>query len=450
MPKKSRSTPERAPSKLQISRWEREKKTQRLVLIAGVFVIVAVFAVIAFGYYGYRIKPSLAERQELSQPAFGVNDKVFSSDSLLKMLIFFGSRRPEQPVDVRLTNFVIEFLQTSEIISQEARKLNISVSSEDVDKELKKSFAAKNDEDFQTIYRANLEFTGLTDEEYQAFVSSELTKQKVRDEFIAPKVPAEETHVQVERILLRTEDDARKVAEQLRGGATFATLVKEQSQDVVSKEKDGNTGWITREEISKAFDEVAFKLKKGETSQPFFDEAAFVKGGYWIIKLTEKQDNSVKAHGILLRTEGEAREIKTRLEKGEDFPALAKELSLDFFAAETGGDLGEISKGSVTPEFEQVAFNLEPGALGGPVFDAGRTIKGGYWVVRAVEEPQMRALEKSRLEMRQAEAFQKWVEEKKKDYRLETFLDDGKKTSLFLKAGAMVMLKQQQLKSKRR
>lgn len=447
MPKKRRFVPERAPSKLQISKWERQKKMQRIILVCGAFIIVAVLGIIGFGYYDFSIKPSLAEKQELSQPALKVNDRVFSNDFLLKILIFFGLQQPETQVTNRLLDSTVTFLQNSEIIAQEARKLNINLSPAEIDKEMRKSFTGK-EEDFARILRSKLEESGLAEEEYRTLVEWELNGQKVRDEFIKPGVPAEEMQTQVERILLRTEDEARKVAEQLQSGATFSTLVKAQSQDTASKDKDGNTGWITRDEVGKAFDEVAFKLKKTEISQPFFDDSAFVKGGYWIVKVTDKQDTGVKVQGILLRTEGEAREVKTRLEQGEDLAGLAREISLDLFAKETGGELGQITKGSYTPDFEQVVFNLEPGQLGGPVFDAVRTIKGGYWVVRAAEEPQMRPLEKSRLEARQQEAFQKWFEEKKKDYLVETYLDDDKKTSLVLKASTAIVLRQ--VKSKRK
>ncbi|MBI4331863.1 MAG: peptidylprolyl isomerase [Chloroflexi bacterium] len=450
MPRKHKPVPERVPSRLQLSKWERQKKLQRLVLISGVFVIAAVLGILSFGYYDNRIKPSLAEKEDFSQAALKVNGKVFTKEALYKMLMFFSYRR-EETANAPLLNSTIEYLQNSEILEQEARKLNIQVSPEEIDKDLRKSFGGK-EEDFARVYRLNLEAVDLTDEEYRNLVRWELVKTKLRDQVIVPTVPREEMHAQVERILLPTEDEAKKVVQQLQNGAAFPALVKELSQDPASKDKDGNVGWMLRDDVSKTFGEVTFKLKKGELSQPFFDKGAYLKGsGYWILKVTEKLENSVKAHGILLRTEAEAREVKKRLEQGEDFVTLAKEVSADAFTEAVGGDLGEVTRGSFSPEVEQVLFNLEPGALGGPVLDATRTLQGGYWVVRGVEEPQMRELEKSKLEARQAEAFQNWFEEKKKDYSLENFLDTtDKRNAIMLKAATEYMIRLQQKKSGRR
>lgn len=69
----------------------------------------------------------------------------------------------------------------------------------------------------------------------------------------------------------------------------------------------------------------------------------------------------VKTRHILVETKEEAEEIIARLDEGGDFEALAKEHSSDG-AASKGGDLGYITEGQTVPEFEEVAFSLEPGS----------------------------------------------------------------------------------------
>lgn len=72
-------------------------------------------------------------------------------------------------------------------------------------------------------------------------------------------------------------------------------------------------------------------------------------------------DEQVKASHILVQTEEEARALIAQLKGGADFAALAKAKSQDPGTAQNGGDLGYFSKGTMVPEFDTVAFKLEPG-----------------------------------------------------------------------------------------
>jgi peptidyl-prolyl cis-trans isomerase D len=62
-----------------------------------------------------------------------------------------------------------------------------------------------------------------------------------------------------------------------------------------------------------------------------------------------------------------ANDIVARLDKGEDFAILAKELSDDTGSAANGGDLGSFGRGLMTPEFEKAAFELQSGEVSKPV-----------------------------------------------------------------------------------
>jgi peptidyl-prolyl cis-trans isomerase C len=75
----------------------------------------------------------------------------------------------------------------------------------------------------------------------------------------------------------------------------------------------------------------------------------------------------IKAKHILVKTEEEAVNIKTELDKGADWDELAKKYSTDKSNASRGGDLGYFSRGRMVKEFDEVAFNLEVGKIGGPV-----------------------------------------------------------------------------------
>lgn len=88
------------------------------------------------------------------------------------------------------------------------------------------------------------------------------------------------------------------------------------------------------------------------------------------------RQEQVRARHILLRVDEErsaeqAREqvaaIRARLAAGEDFAAIAAEVSDDPGSAAQGGDLGFFGRGRMVPEFEEAAFSAPVGELVGPV-----------------------------------------------------------------------------------
>ncbi len=60
-------------------------------------------------------------------------------------------------------------------------------------------------------------------------------------------------------------------------------------------------------------------------------------------------------------------ELKSRIQKGEDFGELAKKFSEDLGSAKQGGDLGWQGRGDFVPEFEATALRLAQGELSEPV-----------------------------------------------------------------------------------
>jgi len=74
---------------------------------------------------------------------------------------------------------------------------------------------------------------------------------------------------------------------------------------------------------------------------------------------------TVCSRHILVATEEEAEAAKARLAAGEDFAAVAAEVSLD--TGSVGGDLGCVSAGAFAPQFAQAAMAAVIGEVTGPV-----------------------------------------------------------------------------------
>lgn len=76
---------------------------------------------------------------------------------------------------------------------------------------------------------------------------------------------------------------------------------------------------------------------------------------------------SVTARHILTDADDDAAAALERLAAGEDFAAVAADVSLDPGTASHGGELGEITRGETVAAFEAAAYAAEVGALVGPV-----------------------------------------------------------------------------------
>jgi hypothetical protein len=125
----------------------------------------------------------------------------------------------------------------------------------------------------------------------------------------------------------------------------------------------------------------------------------------------------VYLHLILLDTEDEAKEVAARLESGEDFATLAKEVSQDEFTKEKGGELGWVPRGAF-PQIDGVIFALEPNTVSEPV-----ETPEGFYLLKVSEGPEVRTISENYREILQGYAVENWMEEKREAALRNAFLD---------------------------
>jgi peptidyl-prolyl cis-trans isomerase C len=117
--------------------------------------------------------------------------------------------------------------------------------------------------------------------EANAAVTDEAMK-KVYDEAI--KQMANEEEVSARHILVETEDEAKKILADLKKGADFLAIAKEKSKDPGSKENGGDLGFFGKEQMVPEFANAAFKLDKGQLSDPVKSQF-----GWHIIRVDDKR-----------------------------------------------------------------------------------------------------------------------------------------------------------------
>jgi peptidyl-prolyl cis-trans isomerase C len=110
---------------------------------------------------------------------------------------------------------------------------------------------------------------------------SDSAEHQVYDEAIKQVKNEEEVHAR--HILVPTEDEAKAIVAQLKGGADFATLAKEKSKDPGAAE-GGDLGYFTKDQMVPEFADVAFKLDKGQISDPVKTQF-----GWHVIKVEDKR-----------------------------------------------------------------------------------------------------------------------------------------------------------------
>jgi len=116
----------------------------------------------------------------------------------------------------------------------------------------------------------------------QDLLDQEITDEVVRkayDERVAAM--PEQTEVNASHILVKTEEEAKAIVEELKNGADFAELAKTKSTGP-SGPNGGVLGWFGKGQMVPPFEEAVFALEVGQISAPVKTQF-----GWHVIKLNE-------------------------------------------------------------------------------------------------------------------------------------------------------------------
>jgi parvulin-like peptidyl-prolyl isomerase len=316
-----------APSRRQLSKWEREQRQQHLVYLAG-GVLVLVVALIFGGALLYdnllRANESVAQVGSENITAGQLLDEVRPTaraiDTQAKQISGANPASLTQYVEGQkrqLPDQAMNDLLEATILQQEANARGISVSQSDVDARLQQVVAtyqaASNPTpeataeasptttvtsgtptplptlqpaDYDAARKKLLDQTGLTEQDERKQVSRAIVRERVQQAIGAEQVLATQEQVHAQHIVMPSEDQARDVLNQLQAGADFATLARQVSTDSATKDSGGDLGWFARGAKAKAVEDAAFALQPGQLSDVIANG-----GSFEILQVLERDPN---------------------------------------------------------------------------------------------------------------------------------------------------------------
>jgi parvulin-like peptidyl-prolyl isomerase len=406
--------PKRELTKRQLSRWQQHEKRRHFIFTIGLSIVIVVLGILGVGLYTQWYIP---ERKPLGEVVIEVNDTKFDMDYYVKTLRIYTEGMTFLEIYNNVADKVIRIIEESELVRQEAMKLGISVSDDEVDSVLE-GYNPPLSKDYRDAVRTQMLLSILDDEHFDKQVP----------------IFAKQRHILA--MFLESEPQANEVRARLEAGEDFAQLAGELSLETTSKDSEGDLGWqpegmLTLKLGFSVVDEYAFGTEVGVLSQPVHDEATTKTGGYWLVKVIERDEVAEEAYVkvILLGNEQEANEVRARLEAGEDFAALAEEFSQHGVSKQGGGDWSVSVGEEEAAAIEDFVFSAELDVLSQPIYDDTASTMGGYWLIKVTEVDDNRQITDDDRSLLKIEALSKWVESLFNDpaNSIKSYLDSDKK-----------------------
>lgn len=179
---------------------------------------------------------------------------------------------------------VLAQLVDDALVEQEARKQNINVSSNEINNRVQQVI---NDAGSQEKFNQYLTNNQLTVQDLCQQIRANLFGEAMMDR-ITQNLSTRVEQVHVAHILFAKKEDADAALKLLKGGADFAALAKQVSQDEATRDNGGDLGWFPRDVMPPEMEHAAFALQAGEVS-----DVVVTQLGLHILKLIERSSARV-------------------------------------------------------------------------------------------------------------------------------------------------------------
>ncbi len=331
-----------------------------------IFLIVGVISFVFILYFG---SSSLVEDPTLG-PVAKVNGEAISAAELETLVSrALRSNRSRQRFDeLNLRIALLQDLIQTHLLLQEARRIGLEVTDEELTKTIAQNQVFQTDGQFnKALYLRMLRTNLMTPGQFEKARKDELLIDKLLD------ITRDSVHVSEAEVKEQYQLEREKI------NLNFIRLAR---KDFVQK------ATVSAEELKSYYDQNQEELKeplkvsveyianphsqyssKIEVSEKDTEE-------YYNLHRDKKfhQDYAIRLRQIFFRNptrkdpkkkeaiRAKAEQVLGQAQAGKDFAKLAKENS-DDFSASSGGDTGFLSRGDILPVLEEAAFALKKGEI---------------------------------------------------------------------------------------
>ena len=275
---------------------------------------------------------------------------------------------------------VLERLVRNRALSQRVRSEGYSVSDERLAEAIRSRPEFQVDGEFSMdVYRAQLLYQGISPSLFEAQQREQLELLELQNAiagsaFFTPR--------ELERYI-ELFSQQRELAYALFEADNFRDQVTLEEAEILTYYEDNKARFYTEESVDLEYIEVL----RADVAEGIEVTDEILEDYYEAEQYRFQTEEERRARHILINSpqedpEAEARaaDILARLDAGEDFEALANELSEDGGTRGQGGDLGWLSRGLLAGPFEDALFAMENGDVQGPVKS-----DFGYHIIRLDE-----------------------------------------------------------------
>lgn len=395
--------------------------------------------------------PAAAERELLDEIVAVVNNDVVLASELSAELDQISRQALAQDANLppreQLAGQVLERLIMMRLQLSMAERMGIRVDEATLNNATRR-IAEQNNLDLNQ-FRMALQAEGINFADFREALREEIAITQVRQRQVESRVQVTAQEIDqlleesgagpqyeylVGHILIATPEgassdqiqaarqEAERVRARLERGADFGEVAAAES-DAPTALEGGSLGWRGAGALPTLFAATVPSMESGEIS-----EVIGAANGFHIVQLQDRRRadaqmiTQTRARHLLIAAdpvvgdEAEARQrieaLRQQIEAGADLGALAREHSDDSGTAGRGGDLGWFNPGTMVPEFERAARELEQGEVSEPV----RTMFGWHLIEvldrreQDVAEDTMRARAAQHLRARKVEeATEAWL-----------------------------------------
>jgi parvulin-like peptidyl-prolyl isomerase len=241
--------------------------------------------------------------KELGQPNNKVYRDIHKADLLLKQLFeeYLNPKIPTEAEQVKVEALVVETIERAEEITQEIgasgnfTSIAELFSVEPVTKENKGDLGwlAKGLIDVKYASLADSKLEEIVFDIEPGILSTPIYDPSISKEsgyWILEVLEKDgDKSVNARGILLGSREEAAEIKAKLESGDDFASLVLEKSQHQESRDYGGDLGWLQKGFGDEIVNNAAFESEVDEISDPIYDDTVSTNGGYWLVKVLDKE-----------------------------------------------------------------------------------------------------------------------------------------------------------------